>query len=146
MARNSLLCADVPLRNYSHLHSWWDCWLLLFSGQHFCNTDVTNVNVQEVDDNDYQTEESASDDTDSDIDLDENEEVASDVEVEGDEKRKRRVITKAYKVSVTFAKYSLFLGGTFEVIMQYTHTHTHLFNTHFPLIQISLRKSLIILQ
>ena len=56
--------------------------------------------VQEVDDNDYQTEESASDDTDSDIDLDENEEVTSDVEAEGDEKRKRRVITKAYKVSV----------------------------------------------
>jgi len=56
--------------------------------------------LQEVDDNDYQTEESASDDTDSDIDLDENEEVTSDVEVDGDEKRKRRVITKAYKVSV----------------------------------------------
>jgi len=56
--------------------------------------------VQEADDNDYQTEESASDETDSDIDLDENEEVTSDVEVEGDEKRKRRVITKAYKVSV----------------------------------------------
>jgi len=54
--------------------------------------------VQEVDDNDYQTEESASDVTDSDIDLDENEEVTSDVEVEGEEKRKRRVVTKAYKV------------------------------------------------
>lgn len=53
--------------------------------------------TEEVDDNDYQTEESASDETDSDIDLDENEEVTSDVEVEGDEKRKRRVITKAYK-------------------------------------------------
>jgi len=57
--------------------------------------------LQEVDDNDYQTEESVSDDTDSDIDLDENEEVTSDVEnVEGDERRKRRVITKAYKVSI----------------------------------------------
>lgn len=58
--------------------------------------------MQEVDDNDYKTEESASDDTDSDIDLDENEEVTSDVEIEGDEKRKRRVITKAYKVYVDF--------------------------------------------
>jgi len=76
--------------------------------------------LQEVDDNDYQTEESASDETDSDIDLDENEEVTSDVEVEGEEKRKRRVITKAYKVPVNFAKYSIFVK--YEVIMQHTYT------------------------
>jgi len=77
--------------------------------------------VQEADDNDYLTEESASDETDSDIDLDENEEVASDVEVEGDEKRKRRVITKAYKVSVNLCQYSVFVCVTVEVIM---HTQT----------------------
>jgi len=65
-----------------------------------CTTFVHCRCMQEVDDNDYQTEESASDATDSDIDLDENEEVTSDIEVEGDEKRKRRVITKAYKVSI----------------------------------------------
>jgi len=65
--------------------------------------------VQEADDNDYQTEESASDVTDSDIDLDENEEVTSDVEVDGEEKRKRRVITKAYKVSVDPSLHSIFV-------------------------------------
>jgi len=65
--------------------------------------------VQEADDNDYQTEESASDVTDSDIDLDENEEVTSDVEVDGEEKRKRRVITKAYKVSVDPSLRSVFV-------------------------------------
>ena len=78
--------------------------------------------MQEVDDNDYQTEESASDDTDSDIDLDENEEVTSDVEVEGDEKRKRRVITKAYKVLCHHANVtgvhclSVIIGSTLLVI------------------------------
>jgi len=66
------------------------------------------VTLQEVDDNDYQTEESASDETDSDIDIDENEEVTSDVEDEGGEKRKRRVITKAYKVSVNFVLFWYF--------------------------------------
>ena len=66
------------------------------------------MTLQEVDDNDYQTEESASDETDSDIDIDENEEVTSDVEDEGGEKRKRRVITKAYKVSVNFVLFWYF--------------------------------------
>jgi len=86
--------------------------------------------AQEAEDNDYLTEESASDETDSDIDLDENEEVTSDVEVEGDEKRKRRVITKAYKVYVNLDKYSVFVGGV-DVIMQHKHTH-NLFYGNLP--------------
>lgn len=56
--------------------------------------------LQEADDNDYQTEDSASDNTDSDIDLDENDEVKSDAEDAGGEnKRKRRLVTKAYRVN-----------------------------------------------
>jgi vacuolar protein sorting-associated protein 72 len=53
--------------------------------------------TEEADDNDYQTEESGSEGTDSDIDLDENDEVKSDGEDDGETKRKRRLVTKAYK-------------------------------------------------
>ena len=56
---------------------------------------------KEADDNDYQTEDSGSDATDSDIDIDENDEVKSDGEDDGEAKRKRRLVTKAYKVTLT---------------------------------------------
>jgi len=68
---------------------------------------VLCIFLQEADDNDYQTEDSASDITDSDIDLDEHDEVKSDTEEAGDGKRKRRLVTKAYKVSCTTIKCEL---------------------------------------
>ena len=51
---------------------------------------------QEVDDNDYQSEASLSDDVDTDFSIDENDEVKSDDDDEP--KRKKRLVTKAYKV------------------------------------------------
>lgn len=51
--------------------------------------------TEEVNDDDYDTEDSVSDQTDSDISIDENDEVKSDDDDEP--KRKRRVVTKAYK-------------------------------------------------
>ena len=52
---------------------------------------------QEADDQDYQSEASGSDEVDSDFSIDENDEVKSDAE-DDEPKRKRRVVTKAYKV------------------------------------------------
>ena len=53
--------------------------------------------LKEEGDGVYESEESDDDDTDSDISIDENDEPKSDNEDEGP-KKKRRVVTKAYKV------------------------------------------------
>lgn len=52
---------------------------------------------EEADDNDYKSEESDSESTDSDFSIDENEEVHSDANDDDEPKRKKRVVTKAYK-------------------------------------------------
>ncbi|XP_076450232.1 vacuolar protein sorting-associated protein 72 homolog [Babylonia areolata] len=52
---------------------------------------------EEAEDNDYNSEESDSESTDSDFSIDENDEVRSDVDDDDEPKRKKRVVTKAYK-------------------------------------------------
>ena len=59
---------------------------------------ILNLSMQEAEDNDYNSEDSDSESTDSDISIDENDDVRSDVDDEDEPKRKRRVVTKAYKV------------------------------------------------
>lgn len=64
-----------------------------------CSLCLNSFNVlQEADDNDYKSEESDSESTDSDFSIDENEEVHSDANDDDEPKRKKRVVTKAYKV------------------------------------------------
>ena len=55
---------------------------------------------QEEDDKEYESEVSESDYEDSDISIDENDEVKSDEE--DAPKKKKRVVTKAYKVDLLF--------------------------------------------
>ncbi|KAL8614462.1 hypothetical protein ACOMHN_007798 [Nucella lapillus] len=52
---------------------------------------------EEVEDNDYNSEDSDSESTDSDFSIDENDDVRSDENDDDQPKRKRRVVTKAYK-------------------------------------------------
>lgn len=55
--------------------------------------------IQEAEDNDYRSEDSDSESTDSDFSIDENDDVRSDDD-DDEPKRKRRVVTKAYKVKL----------------------------------------------
>ena len=65
----------------------------------FLNVCASVCCVQEVDDNDYTSENSESDRVDSDFSIDENDELKSDGEGDDQPRRKRKgVDTKAYKV------------------------------------------------
>ena len=59
---------------------------------------VLHLIVQEAEDKQYNSEDSDSESTDSDISIDENDDVRSDADDDGEQKRTKRVITKAYKV------------------------------------------------
>ena len=64
--------------------------------------------VQVAEDNDYKSEDSDSEQTDSDFSIDENDEARSDLDDDDEPKRKKRgVVTKAYKVSVMIINFDL---------------------------------------
>ncbi|UYV69613.1 VPS72 [Cordylochernes scorpioides] len=67
---------------------------------------VRQTFTQVENDGEYKTEDEASDEVDSDFDIDENDEPASDMEKDEEEgqRKKRRVMTKAYKEPVPIKK------------------------------------------